>query len=149
MKANELVEKFYRSTPFNTDAIMLLDAADAAVHYVGMFVLGELVRGNNFHERDLIATSLEEGLKKYHDYHERQNPNRSFTEKQKKEQELAERKACAEKVEVARKAYLEAQKAYKKELEAFCGKYGTYHYSTTSAEEIPSLFDWFNNLFKL
>jgi len=68
--------------------------------------------------------------------------------KEKKEKELAERKAAATQVETARKAYLEAQKAYRKTLEEFCGKYGTYHYSTNSADEIPSLFDWFGNFFK-
>lgn len=61
--------------------------------------------------------------------------------KEKKEQEAAERKEAAEKVEAARKAYLEAQKAYKVELENFCKKYGTYHYTVSDAEEIPSLFD--------
>lgn len=68
--------------------------------------------------------------------------------KQEKEKKLAERKAAAEVVENARKAYLEAQKAYRKALEEFCEKYGTYHYSTNNADEIPSLFDWFGNLFK-
>lgn len=68
--------------------------------------------------------------------------------KQKKEQALAERKAAAEKVDTARKAYLETQKAYRAELEDFCKKYGTYHYSTNNADEIPSLFDWFGNVFK-
>lgn len=68
--------------------------------------------------------------------------------KEKKEKELAERKAAAEKVEVARKAYVEAQKAYRTELEGFCKKYGTYHYSTNSADDIPALFDWFENIFK-
>lgn len=68
--------------------------------------------------------------------------------KQQKEAALAERKAAAEKVESARKAYLEAQKKYRAELEGFCKKYGTYHYSTNSADEIPSLFDWFGNFFK-
>ena len=68
--------------------------------------------------------------------------------KEKKEKALAERKAAAEKVETARKAYTEAQKAYRKELEEFCKTYGTYHYSTNDADEIPSLFDWFGNLFK-
>ena len=68
--------------------------------------------------------------------------------KQEKEKKLAERKAAAEKVEVARKAYLEAQKAYREELEKFCKQYGTYHYSTDNPDEIPSLFDWFGNFLK-
>jgi len=67
--------------------------------------------------------------------------------KEKKEKEVAERKACAEKVEAARAAYLDAQKAYRTELEAFCKKYGTYHYTVKDADEIPSLFDIFKYAF--
>ena len=67
--------------------------------------------------------------------------------KEKKEKEVAERKACAEKVEAARVAYLDAQKAYRTELEAFCKKYGTYHYTVKDADEIPSLFDIFKYAF--
>jgi hypothetical protein len=66
--------------------------------------------------------------------------------KEKKEKATAERKAAAEVVENARKAYLEAQKAYREALENFCGKYGTYHYTVENGEEIPSLFDWFGKL---
>ena len=81
---------------------------------------------------------------------EKERKERALAEaKAKKEQALAERKEAAEKVETARKAYLEAQKSYKEELEGFCKKYGTYHYSTNNADEIPSLFDWFNNFFRL
>ena len=68
--------------------------------------------------------------------------------KEKKEKEVAERKAAAEVVETARKAYIEAQKAYRKALEDFCDKYGTYHYSTNGADDIPSLFDFIGNIFK-
>ena len=68
--------------------------------------------------------------------------------KEKKEKAAAERKEAAVKVDAARKAYLEAQKAYREELEGFCKKYGTYHYSTNSAEDVPSLFDFFGNMFK-
>jgi len=68
-------------------------------------------------------------------------------EKEKKEALAAERKAMADKVETARKAYLEAQKAYRNELEAFCKKYGTYHYTVTDADEVPSLFDVFKYAF--
>lgn len=68
--------------------------------------------------------------------------------KEKKEKALAERKAAAEVVDAARKQYVEAQNAYRKALEDFCGKYGTYHYSTNGAEDIPSLFDFFGNIFK-
>ena len=68
--------------------------------------------------------------------------------KEKKEKELAERKASAEKVEAARKAFNEARKAYHNELDAFCKKYGTYHYTTDGKDDVPSLFDLFDNLFK-
>jgi hypothetical protein len=69
--------------------------------------------------------------------------------KEQKEKALAERKAKAEKVETARKEYMNAQQNYRKELQEFCKAYGTYHYSTNNADEIPSLFDWFNNIFKI
>lgn len=68
--------------------------------------------------------------------------------KEKKEKEIAERKAAAEKVENARKAFNDARKAYHDELSGFCQKYGTYHYTTDGKEDIPSLFDLFDNLFK-
>jgi len=67
--------------------------------------------------------------------------------KEKKEKALAERKTAAEKVDAARKAYSAAQKAYREELEDFCKKYGTYHYSTTGADEVPSLFNIFDKIF--
>ena len=68
--------------------------------------------------------------------------------KEKKEKEQAERKAMAAEVDEARKAYLEAQKAYREKLEGFCKKYGTYHYTVENGDEIPSLFDIFGNFFK-
>ena len=67
--------------------------------------------------------------------------------KEKKEKALAERKAAAEKVETARRAFNDARKAYHNELEAFCKKYGTYHYTTDGKEDVPSLFDLFDNIF--
>ena len=68
--------------------------------------------------------------------------------KEQKEKKAAERKEAAERVETARKAFNEARKAYHAELEGFCKKYGTYHYTTDGKEEVPSLFDLFDNLFK-
>ena len=68
--------------------------------------------------------------------------------KAKKEKAIAERKASAEKVEAARKTFNEARKAYHAELEAFCKKYGTYHYTTDGKDDVPSLFDLFDNIFK-
>ena len=67
--------------------------------------------------------------------------------KAKKEKEAAERKVAADKVEAAHKAMVEAQKAYKKELEAFCAKYGAYHFSLNNLEDIPHLLDVLNDVF--
>ena len=68
--------------------------------------------------------------------------------KEQKEKAIAERKAAAEKVETARKAFNEARKAYHAELEGFCKKYGTYHYTTDGKDDVPSLSDLFDNIFK-
>lgn len=81
--------------------------------------------------------------------------NLAKIEKERKEREIqvqkekaaAERKAAAEKVDSARKTYAEAKKAYSAELEAFCKKYGTYHYSTNGKDDIPTLYDIFDKIF--
>lgn len=65
--------------------------------------------------------------------------------KAKKEKEAAERKEAAAVVEAARKNLVEAQKVYKKAIEDFCGKYGTYHYSS-DGKDFPTLFDLFNTV---
>lgn len=69
-------------------------------------------------------------------------------EKERKEKELvaqtakvAERKADAEKVEAARKKMVAAQNAYREEIENFCKKWKSYHFSTTDVKEIPTLFN--------
>ena len=67
-------------------------------------------------------------------------------EKEKKEQLAAKRKERAAEVEAARKAMVEAQKNYKKVLENFIKDYHSYHYSTTSFDDIPTLFDMVNFL---
>lgn len=67
-------------------------------------------------------------------------------EEYEKKRQAAERKAAADKVEAARKAMNEAQSAYKKELEAFCKKYGSYH-QTVKSGEFPTLFNDIFNLF--
>ena len=61
--------------------------------------------------------------------------------KAKKEKDAAERKAAAEKVEAARKEMEKANKVYKDTLSEFIEKYGTYHFSTSNPDEIPSLLD--------
>jgi hypothetical protein len=103
---------------------------------------------NKFYNSVEEANRAEFELKEKENREKIQKERELALAKEKKEKALAERKAAAEGVEAARKNYLEAQKAYRKVLEDFCGKYGTYHYSTNSAEEIPSLFDIFDNLFK-
>ena len=80
-------------------------------------------------------------------------------EKEKKEKEAAERKAMAAEVEAARKAMLEvqknckeqidaAQKVYQDKINAFVKKYGSYHWSSNSADDVPVLFDIFNPFFR-
>ena len=64
--------------------------------------------------------------------------------KAQKEKEAAERKAMAAEVEEARKAMVAAQKAYKEAIEAFTKKYGSYHYTSHSVDDIPTLFDILN-----
>ena len=61
-----------------------------------------------------------------------------------KEKEAAERKAMAAEVETARKNMVAAQKAYKEAIEAFTKKYGSYHYTSHSVDDIPTLFDILN-----
>lgn len=62
-------------------------------------------------------------------------------EKEEKEKQMKEERAVAAKrVEAAQKAMNEAQSNYRKELEEFCKKYGTYHYSTNSFDDVPHLF---------
>ena len=64
--------------------------------------------------------------------------------KAKKEQEASERKAMAAEVETARKNMVNAQKAYRDILDKFIKTYGTYHFSSTSLEDFPTLFNFFN-----
>ena len=68
--------------------------------------------------------------------------------KEKKEKENAERKAMAAEVTEAMKALRDAQKVYNEKLEAFCKKYGVFHYSTDGKDTVTPLFDIFNPIFK-
>ena len=68
-------------------------------------------------------------------------------QKEQREKAIAERKEDAAKVEAARKAMVEAQSAYRKELEAFCKKHGSYHWTSRSIEDIPTLFSNFFDIF--
>ena len=71
-------------------------------------------------------------------------------EKIKKERETArqaelanQRKARAAEVEEARKAMVAAQKKYKEVLDKFINDYHSYHFTSTSSDDIPTLFDIF------
>lgn len=103
---------------------------------------------NKFYNSVEEANRAEFELKEKENLEKIQKEREAALAKEKKEKAMAERKAAAEKVDHARKAYLEAQKAYRTELEQFCKTYGTYHYSTNSADDIPSLFDFFGNILK-
>ena len=72
---------------------------------------------------------------------------RELLAKQEKEEYEKKRQAAERKAEAARKAMNEAQSAYKKELEAFCKKYGSYHYSSKDVSDIPTLFNDIFNIF--
>ena len=65
---------------------------------------------------------------------------------EKKKQE--ERAADAKKVEALREEMVKAQTNYRKAVEAFVEKHGSYHFSTDSIEKIPhifaSVFDFLN-----
>ena len=104
---------------------------------------------NKFYNSVEEANEAEFKLKEKENLEKIQKERELALAKEKKEKELAERKAYANEVDTARKAYLEAQKAYREKLEGFCKKYGTYHYTVENGDEIPSLFDIFGNLFKL
>ena len=68
-------------------------------------------------------------------------------EKEKKEKEAAERKAMAAEVTAALEAANKAQSVYREKLEAFCKKYGTFHFSTDGVKNVPALFDIFDPFF--
>ena len=67
--------------------------------------------------------------------------------KAQKEKEAAERKAMAAQVEEARKNMVTAQKAYREAIDAFTKKYGSYHYTSHSVDDIPTLFNILNPFF--
>ena len=67
--------------------------------------------------------------------------------KEKKEKEAAERKQMAGEIENARQTMIQAQKAYRDAIEAFVNKYGSYHWSSKNADDIPTLFSSFFDKF--
>lgn len=88
-------------------------------------------------EKEAVATQKREEERREKELAER---------KAKKEAAAAERKAMAADIEAARKEMVEAQKKYRNAISAFVDKYGNYHYTSHSADDIPtlfsSLFDW-------
>ena len=60
---------------------------------------------------------------------------------EKKKQE--ERAADAKELEVLRSNMIKSQSAYRKGVEAFIKKHGSYHYTTSSFDEVPHLFNLF------
>ena len=74
----------------------------------------------------------------------REAEQKKLAEKKKQE----ERAADAKKVEALREEMVKAQANYRKAVEAFVEKHGSYHFSTDSIEKIPhifaSVFDFLN-----
>lgn len=66
----------------------------------------------------------------------REEEQKKIAEKKKQE----ERAADAKKVETLREEMVKAQANYRKAVEAFVEKHGSYHFSTNSSEKIPYLF---------
>lgn len=64
-------------------------------------------------------------------------------EKAEKERLAAERKSRAAKIEELRKAMVSAQHQYREAIEQFTKDYGSYHYTSHSVDDIPTLFDFF------
>ena len=107
-------------------------------------------RTNKFYATQEEADKAEFELKEQENLAKIEKERKERELKEKKEKVAAERKAAAEEVEQARKDYIAAQKVFREKLEDFCKKYGTYHYSTTSADDIPILFGGLlENLFDL
>ena len=64
---------------------------------------------------------------------------KKLAEKKKKE----ERAADAKELESLRSEMVKAQSAYRKGVESFVKKHGSYHYTTSSFDDIPHLFNLF------
>ena len=102
----------------------------------------------NFYETEKECLAAEFKVKEEQNREKIRKEREAAIENEKREKANAERKEAAARVEEARKAMTQAQTAYKNELDKFITKYGTYHYSTTNANEIPILFDLFDSFLK-
>lgn len=80
---------------------------------------------------------------------EAENREKIKKEREKAHQEelAAQRKDRAAEVEAARVAMVEAQKKYKEMLNAFIKDYGSFHYTSSSVDDIPIIFDLFDRIF--
>ena len=67
--------------------------------------------------------------------------NLQAKKKAEEEKKKAARKVAADKVEAARKAYVDAQHKYSEALQSFCESYGPYH-KTITDKEIPTFFNF-------
>ena len=97
--------------------------------------------------------TVEECIKAEKEFDERVAAEKAAKEKAlaekkaKEEKALATRKVDAEKVETARKAAIEANKAYHDELAKFCDKWGAYHRTFKVDGNLNDLWDDFFNSF--
>lgn len=105
-------------------------------------------RTNKFYNTVEEANHAEFELKEQENLAKIEKERKERELKEQKEKAAAERKAAAEKVDNAFKELTKAKRAYNEELQAFCKKYGTYHFTTDGKDDIPSLFDFFGNIFK-
>lgn len=73
---------------------------------------------------------------------EKEQAERIAAEKAKKEKLANERKMRAKEVEEALDEVRKAREHYDEVLKKFCKDYGTYHFSWSSDETFPSIFDF-------
>lgn len=95
---------------------------------------------NKVYDTEKACMKAEQEYKQAQAAKKRAEEEKRLAEKKKQE----ERAEDAKHVEAARLAMVDAQKAYKEELEKFCSKYGSYHYTTTSFDNLPHLFSLLN-----
>jgi len=105
-------------------------------------------RTNHYYDTMEAATSAEFEAKEKENLEKVRREREERERKEKQEKAAAERKAMAEKVEAARKEMVAAQKNYRDAINAFVKTYGTYHFSSSKLEDIPTLFSgFFDSLF--
>lgn len=95
---------------------------------------------NKVYDTEKACMKAEQEYKQALEAKKREEEMKKLTEKKKQE----ERAEDAKRVEAKIQAYVQAQSECRKELESFCKKHGSYHYSTNSFDGIPHLFDFFN-----